>query len=323
MRMFKLIILFIILSSINVINANETNSSDKKKKIIYLNTNIEIPFWKIMSNGIQDVTKESNYSFEVYSAENSAKKELELTIKAVKEKVSGIIVSPSNSSACVTILEIAKNANIPVVISDIGTDAGEYISYISSNNKLGAYNVGKILVKQMLEKNWENGKVGIVAIPQKRLNGQERTAGFLKALNEHNIKGVGIKQLKLWTEEETYQHTKEFIQDFPDLRAIWLQTSNLYASALKAIRDMNKENEILLIAFDAEPEFLELIPKGTIIGSGMQQPYLMGQVAAQTLIKYLKGQKVEKNIQIPILTISTENINSKLPLINKNVLGIK
>ncbi len=60
------------------------------------------------------------------------KKELEYIIKATKEKAVGVIISPSNSSAAVTILDIAKNANIPVVIADIGSDGGEYVSYISS-----------------------------------------------------------------------------------------------------------------------------------------------------------------------------------------------
>ena len=320
MHIFKYIIITFFILSFNTAFASENTSNNK---IIYLAPDMNIPFWQIMAKGIKNTINSKNYKFEIYNSNNSAKKELELVVKAIKEKVSGIIVSPSNSSACVTILKLAKNANIPVVISDIGTDAGNYVSYISSNNKKGAYDIGKILAKKMINKKWEKGKVGIIAIPQKRLNGQERTAGFMKALNEDNIKGADIKQMVKWTKEETYNFTKQFILNYPDLRAIWLQTSNLYAGAIKAIKDMKKEKEILLIAFDAEPEFLKLIPEEKIVASGMQQPCLMGETAAQTMLKHLNGEKVKKDIQIPILAITTENINTKLKLINRNVLGIK
>ncbi|MDO8453581.1 MAG: substrate-binding domain-containing protein [Sulfurimonas sp.] len=293
-----------------------------KKKIAYIVTDSRIPFWAIMGRGVQSGADSLGYELEIYSAENSTKKELELSVKAIKDEVSGIIVSPSTSSACVTILKLAKGANIPVVISDIGTDGGEYVSYISSNNREGAYEIGKLLAKKMADLGWNNGRVGIVAIPQKRLNGQARTAGFMQAMDEANIKGADIKQLVTWSEEETYTFCKEMIESYPDLRAIWLQTSNGYNGALRAITESGKKNELLLMAFDAEPEFLDLIPTGVLAGSAMQQPYLMGQEAIKAMDLYLSGKDVPKSIQLPILPISTENIAEKLPIIKRDVLGI-
>jgi len=292
------------------------------KKIAYLVSDMDISFWSVMSRGIKDRADALGYEVVVFDSSNSAKRELELTIKIIKEKFSALIISPSNSSACVTILKLAKNANIPVVISDIGTDSGEYISYISSNNKSGAYNIGKILSKKLISKGWENGKVGIIAIPQKRLNGQERTAGFMKAMNEAGIKGADIKQLETWDNNETYNFTKEMINNYPDLRAVWLQTANTYNGAIRAISEKGKKNDIFLIAFDAEPEFISLISKGIIIASGMQQPYLMGEESMNCMHNYLTGKTVNKNKQIPILSISTENIANNIQIIRRNVLGL-
>ncbi|MFA6196534.1 MAG: substrate-binding domain-containing protein [Sulfurimonas sp.] len=292
------------------------------KKLAYIVTDSSIPFWAIMGRGVKNRADALGYELEIYNAQNSTKLELELTVKAIKESVSGIIVSPSTSSACVTILKLAKGANIPVVISDIGADSSEYVSYISSNNREGAYNIGQVLAKKMVALGFETGRVGIIAIPQKRLNGQERTAGFMQAMDENTIKGADIKQLVTWNEEETYNFSKEMIEKYPDLRVIWLQTSNSYNGALRAIAESGKKDEILLIAFDAEPEFLELISKGTLVASAMQQPYLMGQEAVSAMDNHLSGWEVQKNIQLPILSISTENIVKNLPTIQRNVLGL-
>lgn len=293
------------------------------KKLAYIVSDIRIPFWEIMSRGIKDSSEALGYELEIYSAENNAKHELENTVKALKNKVAGIIVSPSTSSACVTILKLAKRAGIPVVISDVGSDSGDYVSYISSNNREAAYQIGTILTQKMLELGWQNSSVGIVAIPQKRLNGQARTAGFMRALEEAGIEGADIKQQSTFTENETYHLSKEMINNTDNLRAIWLQTSNRYNGALRAIADSRKKQDILLITFDAEPAFLKLIPQGVIVGSAMQQPYLMGEKAVQSMHKHLTGEAVNKNMQLPILIISKDNIEEKLPVIKRNVLGMK
>ncbi len=298
-------------------------SSKIKKKLVYIVSDTRIPFWEIMSRGVKNKADALGYELVVYSPNNSAKRELEFTARAINENVSGIIVSPTTSSACVTILKLAKTKSIPVVISDIGTDSGEYVSYVSSNNREGAYEIGKVLTKKLAKLNWVKGSVGIVAIPQKRLNGQARTAGFMQAMDEAGIKGADLKQQVTFTEEETYTLSQQLINDHPDLRAIWLQGSDRYNGALRAIADAGKKDKILLITFDAEPIFLDLIPKGILVGSAMQQPYLMGQEAVKVIDKHLKGQVVEKNIQLPILAISTENIARKLTLIKRNVLGIE
>lgn len=319
MRRFNTLLLLILILPFAVsLPAEETHH----KKLAYLVSDTSIPFWQIMARGVRTGADALGYDVTVYNAGNNAKQELQSTVTAIKEKVDGIIVSPTNSSACVTILKLAKKAGIPVVISDIGTDGGEYVSYISSDNRDGAYQLGKLLAGKMIAKGWQNGRVGIIAIPQKRHNGQMRTAGFMQAMEETGIRGADIKQQVTFSYIETYKYSRELIQNNPDLRALWLQGSDKYRGALDAIADLDKKGEILLITFDAEPEFLDLIPKGVLVGAGMQQPFLMGEKAVQTLDSHLRGETVEKEQQLPVLAISEENIKKQLPIIRRNVLGI-
>ena len=298
--------------------------NNNTKELAYIVSDNRIPFWDIMARGIKSAANEKGYKLTVYSANNIKKTEIENTVKVLKDKVDGIVISPINSSTAVTILKLAKNINIPVVISDIGTEGGEYLSYISSNNFEGAYKIGKVLAKNMKELGLDKkGSVGIVAIPQKRANGKARTAGFMKAMDEANIKGAGLKQQVDFSYEETYEFSKELIEENQNLRALWLQGSDRYQGALDAIKDTGKTGEVLLICFDAEPIFLDFIPKGILVGAAMQQPYLMGQNAVYVLDDHINGKKVEKNIQLPILAISKDNIEKKLSTIKRNVLGIE
>jgi len=315
----KVMAIFLLL--VSNINAKELNS---KKKLAYLVSDINIPFWNIMAKGIKAKALQEGYDIEIYSANNLKKTELTNLSKALKSGINGLVISPINSSTAVTILKLAQFSNVPVVISDIGADSGEYVSFVSSNNKTGAYEIGKVLSTKMKKLGWDkDGTVGIIAIPQKRANGKARTDGFMQAMHEANIKSAGLLQQKNFSYKETYNYSMELIKNNPNLRAIWLQGSNRYKGALDAINDSNKKEDLLLICFDSEPEFLEMIPNGSLLGSAMQQPYLMGQKSVELLDKHIKGFPVEKNFKLEILAISSDNIQSNLPLIKKNVLGIE
>lgn len=295
----------------------------QNKKLVYIVSDVRIPFWEIMSRGMKTQANSLAYEFDIYSADNIKKIELENTVRAIKDGVDGIIISPITSSSAATVLKLAKKANIPVVIADIGAQSKDYISFISSNNFQGAYELGKTLTKKMQELHWQDGSVGIVAIPQKRANGKARTNGFMKALDEAGIKSATLKQQKTFSCEETYNYSMQMLQENPNLRAIWLQGSDRYKAALKAIEDSGRKGKVLLICFDAEPIFLELIPKGILVAAAMQQPYLMGKKSVEILDRYLHSESVPKNIAMDILLIDQENIEEKMPIIQKNVLGIE
>ncbi|MFP4487253.1 MAG: sugar ABC transporter substrate-binding protein, partial [Campylobacterales bacterium] len=85
----------------------------------------------------------------------------------------------------------------------------------------------------------------------------------------------------------------------------------------------DKSGEILLICFDAEPVFLELIPKDVIVGAAMQQPYLMGKKSVEVMLNHLENKTVNKNIELEVLAVSGKNIKELLPVIKKNVLGLE
>ncbi|EPQ8525707.1 substrate-binding domain-containing protein [Vibrio vulnificus] len=291
------------------------------QQIVYMVSDLRIPFWQIMWGGIENEAKQLGYESVVLSAENDAKTELENIIKAIALKPNGIILSPTNSSAAVTILKMAEQANIPVVISDIGTEGGTFVSYIESDNFSGAFQLAQIQASAMKEKGWQNGEVGVVAIPQKRKNGIERTEGFIEAAKQQGMRIAAIKQQKDFSYQETFIFTQTMLREHRKIRAIWLQGSDRYQAALDAIDSLGQRDKVLLICFDAEPEFIDMIRSQQLVGSGMQQPFLMGERAMNSLHQFLLGHTVAKEQQLEVLAVSSQNLDSLLSTIQRNVLG--
>jgi ABC-type sugar transport system substrate-binding protein len=297
-------------------------SAEETPRLAYLASDLRIPFWSIMATGAQARADELGFALELYSADNDPRQEILNTVQALAGKPAGLVLSPINSSSAVTVLELAAEAGVPVVIADIGTRGGEYLTYIASDNEQGAHELGLLLVQALRARGWSQGGVGIVAIPQSRKNGQARTRGFVNALSESGFSPAGIRQQVDFSYDETYRHSRELLAESPDLRAIWLQGSDRYQAALDAIRDAGREGQVLLICFDAEPEFIDMIRQGELVAAGMQQPYLIGAKAVDSLDADIRGEAVPRRQQLPVLAVSRENLDELLPVIHKHVLGL-
>ncbi len=293
-----------------------------EKTIVYLTPGLDLPFWRYLARGIEDVSKQNGYGFLALDSHNSAATQLKNAQDVIARGVAGICISPTDSSTAPAVLALAEKAGIPVVVSDIGTNSGTYVSFIISNNFEGAYGIGKVLAQKMIAKGWQNGSVGLVTISQARRNGQARTAGFRKAMQEAGItREAGLQQMQSYTPDETFRFVQDMLTAHPDLRGLFVQTDQPTTGALRAIKAARREGQVLVASFDGTPELVELIKSGQVVGSGMQQPYEMGVKSAEAMIAHLNGKPVEKEILVPILVVTPENVEQMLPTIRKTVFA--
>jgi ribose transport system substrate-binding protein len=292
------------------------------KQVVYLTPGLDLPFWRYLSEGIEKVVKDKGYEYQALDSHNSAQTQLQNAQDAIARGVAGIIISPTDSSTAPSVLQLAKNANIPVVIADIGTNSGDYVSFIISDNYEGAKGVGEALAKALKAKGWDSGSVGLVTISQARKNGQARTAGFRDALKAAGItKEAGLQQMQSYTADETFKFVQDMLTANPDMKGLWIQTDQPAIGALRAIKAARKDGQLLLAAFDGIPEFVDLLKSGQIVASGMQQPYLMGEKSAEAMFSHLEGGTPEKQILVPILIVTSDNIDQVLPTVKETVFA--
>ncbi|MEO8713908.1 MAG: substrate-binding domain-containing protein [Acetobacteraceae bacterium] len=291
------------------------------KQLVYLTPGLDLPFWRVLAKGIDDTAKAAGGASTAYDSHNSAQTQLQNAQDVIARKVDGIIISPTDSSTCPAVLNLAKRAGIPAVIADIGTTGGDYVSFIISDNFQGAYGIGQVLAKAMTAKGWNKNTVGLVTISLARNNGKARTNGFMKAMDEAGIKQAALSQMQTYTADETLKFTQDMLTAHPDMRGLFVETDQPTLGALRALNASRRENDMLVAAFDGIPDFVELIKQGKIVGSGMQQPYLMGERSAQAMLDHLSGKSPEKQILVPIEVVTRENIAQVEPTIRKTVFG--
>jgi ribose transport system substrate-binding protein len=291
------------------------------KHFAYLTPGLDLPFWRIVGKGVTDSIKAQGGTVTIYDSHNDASTQLKNAQDAVSQGVAGIVISPTDSSTAPSVLQIAARAKIPVVIADIGTNSGDYVSFISSENEKGAYETGKKLAEVMKQKGWDKGGYGISSISLARQNGKLRTEGFRRAMKEAGIKEVALNQMQRYTADETFRFVQDMLTAHPDMHGVFVQTDTPTLGAARAIQVAHKQSDIALVAFDGVPQFVDMIKDGSLTASGMQQPYLMGQKAGGAMLDHLAGKNPPKNIVVPVVVVSKDNLDQELPVITQTVFG--
>ena len=294
----------------------------KGKRLAYITPGLDLPYWRTLSNGITDEAKKHGASSVTYDSHNSAQTQLTNAQDAIAKNVDGIILSPTDTSTAPSVLAAAARARIPVVIADIGTSGGEYLTFVISDNRKGAYGIGKVLAAELKASGRKQNTVGLVTISLARQNGKDRTAGFMQAMDEAGIKRVALSQMQTYTADETFKFVQDMLTAHPEMDGLFVETDEPTIGALRAIRAAHRQKTMKVAAFDGIPQFIKMIEDGTIVGSGMQQPYLFGTESAKALFQHFAGKTPPKRVEIPIIVVDKANVAKEAPIVRRTTFGL-
>jgi Periplasmic binding protein domain len=124
--------------------------------------------------------------------------------------------------------------------------------------------------------------------------------------------------MKTFTADESFRFAQDMLTANPNLRLIFVQSDQQAIGVARAVKVARRDGQVLVAAFDGTPELLQGIANGSILGSAMQQPYLMGSTAAKHLTAKLTGGNPPKEELVEIMTVTKETSVSKADQIKLN-----
>jgi len=303
--------------------AADTSGGDSvgAKKLAYLAPSFNTPFWGYCEDGINDVAASLGWTSTSFDSNNEAATQLKNAQNAIAAGADAIIISPTDSASCPAVLEECKNSGIPVVICDIGSDSGEYLTLIATPNKAGAYKVGQYFTEYVAAEGL-TGVVGEITIPLARINGQNRQNGFQQALDEAGITKTTVLESTDFSVDEAYNQTKNIVSANPDLMAIWSHHSQATLGIVKALEEQGLTGKIVIACFDADPEVVDYIRDGIVLVCGAQQPIQMGREAVIALEAFWNGENVPDEVPVEVLLLTAATIESQIDDIIRNVCPV-
>ncbi|QGG98560.1 substrate-binding domain-containing protein [Streptococcus dysgalactiae] len=288
-------------------NSSGTSKEVTKKAAKDLKLGVSIsttnnPYFVAMKNGLDKYADKKEVSLKVADAQDDAARQADDVQNFISQNVDAILINPVDSDAIVPAIKAANNASIPVILIDRGSNGGDVLTTVASDNVEAGKMAADYIVKELGEKAkaFELSGVPGASATVDRGNGFNKVAKEkLEVLSSQSANFDRAKALNT---------AQNMIQGNKDVQVIFAQNDEMALGAAQAVKSAGLQN-VLIIGIDGQPDAHQAIEKGDITATIAQQPAKMGEIAIQAAIDHYNGKKVDKETVSPIYLVTKENVD--------------
>ena len=260
--------------------------------------------------GAEQYCEENGIEIDIVSAEFDVTQQISQVEDFIAAGCDGVMVKPCDSDSCQPMVDACREAGIPIIAfnNPMTADAD---AFVGSDHKSSGYKNAKAICEQL---NGE-GKVMILQGAMQQTPAQDRDEGMQEAIAEFPGIELVDAQDTQWARDEAISITENWIQSGKEFDAIIASSSEPAVGAVIALQDSGYEmGEVLVGAIDAQLADLEMMQKGWISFGVFQPAPGQGYHGAETLHKLIKGESVEKYVDVPYEDVTMDNIEDFLKL---------
>jgi D-allose transport system substrate-binding protein len=274
------------------------------------------PFWVTVKEGYQNGAKELGIQMDVQAApqENRIAAQLDILENMVAKKYDAIVAHSITRHNLIPGLVKANKKGIPVITDSIRVDmkaakeAGADPTDIALVDFLAQGKVGGAYIVEQLKKQG-GGKVAIIEGLPGAPQSEARKNGAKAVFDaEPTIQVVSV-QPGNWNRQKAYDITTNLLQAHPDLKAIMCANDVMALAAVSAIEEKGKKGEVMVVGIDFIAQAKDAIKNGSLAASVAQAPFIIGELCTRAAVKAAAGQDVPKELYIPVVLVTGENVN--------------
>ncbi len=217
--------------------------------------------WENDRNFIVQKVQDLGGTVKVRIAENDAAKQLEQAKELLANGVDVLVVVPVDQFAAADIVNEAHSKNIKVISYDRLIKNCKLDYYVSTDN----IEIGTLQAKYLTTVK-PVGNYALIGGAERDNNSQFLYLGQMNVLQplveKGDIKIIYNEFTKAWGEDEGYSHTKNILKLKEQVDAIIAGNDAIAMGVLKALKEADKEGEVLIAGQDADLRNLQEIVAG-------------------------------------------------------------
>jgi len=266
------------------------------------------------TKSIQDSAKEAGIDLKFSDAQQKQENQIKAIRSYIQQKVSVIAFSPVVETGWDTVLKEAKDAGIPVILTDRSVDSADkslYVTFLGSDFVKEGQKAGE----------WAVAEFGTTPTNVVELQGTtgaapaiDRKSGFEEAIaGSPNIKIIA-SQTGDFTRAGGKQVMEAFLKSNPDINLVYAHNDDMGLGAIEAIEAAGKVpgKDIKIVTVDAVKDGMTALAAGKINFIVECNP-LLGTQLMDITKKVLAGEKVEPRIVTEETTFTQEQAKVALP----------
>lgn len=281
----------------------------------YCTPTLDAPFYVALEAAVRETTL--GYGMQYLSTDGQAdiSKQVSAAEDLLAKGIDVLVLNPLDPKALLPVVEHAHSMGVKVFIVDsyLQNDA-PFVSSVFADNTLNGELLGEWLDQQYPNGNFN---IGIISGNQGNPVGREKRLGFVKGYADAQLHRRGKSNMNIiaqgwgsWTNNGGLKAMEDILVAHPDLNVLVAENDAMAMGALKAIEEMNRQDKIIILGFDAQKEALDLIRQGRYAATAQNSPAILGSSIIELVAKYYNNpESVEKLNYTPSVLIDKKNVD--------------
>ncbi|MEG0770018.1 MAG: substrate-binding domain-containing protein [Ruthenibacterium sp.] len=251
--------------------------------------NAAYEFFIDMQNGVVDKCKELGIEVLTHDQKGDETEMITGCQNLIAQGIDALVISPCKPEAMNTIVELAHEKKIPVIIVDIGDGDSDKDAIIISDVFGGGQIAGKYALDLIKEKGLTSKNAAIIKCEASAVYAIRRGEGFKDIVTKAGM--TVVKEITANSEQdEGYTAMQDILATYAeDLSVVFCENDNMALGAAQAVDEAGLTGKILVIGFNADATAVEAIKDGIMQGTIAQQPHEMGAMGAELANTLLTG----------------------------------
>ena len=268
------------------------------------------------TQSIQDSAKEAGYELKFSDAQQKQENQIKAIRTFIQQKVDVIAFSPVVESGWDTVLKEAKDAGIPVILTDRAvdsTDTSLYETFIGSDFVEEGRRAGTWLVEQFKD---ATEQVNIVELQGTTGSApaNDRLAGFAEVIASNPNLKVIASQTGDFTRAKGKEVMQAFLKAHEDIDVLYAHNDDMALGAIQAIEaaGLKPGEDIIIISVDGVKDGFVAASEGKINFIVECNP-LLGPQLMQAVQDVIDGKEIPKRIVTEEGVFTSEDAKRELP----------
>lgn len=262
-------------------------------------------FITLMNQGVQEKCDELGMDVVMLDAENDSANQITQVENLIGQGVDCLLVAAVDSDAIVPALDMAKEAEIPIVAVNMTVNTDEDYYYAGPDDVLA----GELEMQSAIDAIGGKGNICILEGPIGQSAQIDRLEGNENVLAKNSDINVLADQTANWSREEAESLVENWIQAFDDIDAIVAHNDEMALGAIQAIEGagLTPGEDIIVTGIDAIEDGCTAVKEGKQLSTVYQDAGLEGGNGVQLCYDILTGNTPEEYINLIDMTQYTKD----------------
>lgn len=290
----------------------DTSAANTQKKKIKIGCSVYYmsEFVTLMKEGIEKQAKEEGAELIFLDANRDVNKQISQVENLIAQKVDVLLVAAVDSDGIVPAVQMAKNANIPLVGLNMLINTKEPYLYAGPND----VEAGELEMQYAIDKIGGKGNIAILEGPIGTSAQMQRHEGNHNVLKKYPDIKVVAEQPANWSREDALRLTENWIQAFNGkIDAVVAHNDEMALGAIQALEAKGLKSKIPVTGVDAIKDACMRIGEGKMDATVFQDADAEGRLGVKIAAQAARGEKIEKNTNlIKMELIKKDNVDKLL-----------